>query len=66
MAHNVLTATEAVRSFSEILSGVRYRGSRYTILRGGKPIATIGPVEGASPSRTLAELPSLLQPAGHT
>ena len=29
-----ITATEAVRKFSEILNAVKYNGNHYTILRG--------------------------------
>jgi antitoxin (DNA-binding transcriptional repressor) of toxin-antitoxin stability system len=38
-----ITATDAVRKFSELLNSIRYRGERHTILKGGKPAATIGP-----------------------
>ena len=56
-----ITSTEAARGFSELLNGIRYRGERYTILRGGKPVATMGPVEGAAVARTLGEIPGLLR-----
>jgi len=56
-----ITATDAVRGFSELLNGIRYRSECYTILRGGKPVAAIGPVEGAEVARTLGEIPRLLQ-----
>jgi hypothetical protein len=29
-----ITATDAVRNFSELLNNIRYRGERYTILKG--------------------------------
>ena len=32
-----ITVTDAVRNFSELLNNIRYRGERYTILKGGKP-----------------------------
>jgi len=38
-----ITATEAVRAFSEILNAVRYKGDNYTVLRCGKPVANITP-----------------------
>jgi antitoxin (DNA-binding transcriptional repressor) of toxin-antitoxin stability system len=56
-----LTATEAVRHFSEILNNIKYRGDHYTILRGGKPTAAIVPAEGTVPIRTMAELRGILQ-----
>lgn len=56
-----LSATEAVRHFSEILNNIKYRGDRYTILRGGKPAAAIIPAEGTVPVCRLAELRGILQ-----
>ncbi len=32
MGTRAVSATEAVRSFSELLNNVRYRGDRYTIV----------------------------------
>ncbi len=51
-----LSATEAVRKFSEILNSVKYRGESFTIVRGGKPVASISPVENLPNRRTLGEL----------
>lgn len=54
-----LTATEAVRNFSELLNRVRYRGESFVIERGGVPIGELGP---AAPVRfTGADLLALLQ-----
>jgi antitoxin (DNA-binding transcriptional repressor) of toxin-antitoxin stability system len=39
-----LSATEAARSFSELLNRVRYRGERFVIERGGVPIGELRPV----------------------
>ncbi|MBI5444121.1 MAG: hypothetical protein HY900_23285 [Deltaproteobacteria bacterium] len=61
MGTATVTATEAVRSFSELLSNIRYRGDHYTILRGGKPVATLGPVETLPSKRTLSELVALVR-----
>ena len=57
-----ISATEAVRKFSEILSHVHYRGDSYTIIRGGKTMAAITPLPYESESRikTLGELSRLL------
>lgn len=60
MGTTSVSATEAVRRFSELLNRIRYQGDRYTITRGGKPVATIGPAAGAPTVRTLGELPALL------
>jgi antitoxin (DNA-binding transcriptional repressor) of toxin-antitoxin stability system len=56
-----ITATEAARNFSEILNSIRYRGDRYTILKGGKPTATIGPVVGFGKDYRLAELRNIIE-----
>jgi prevent-host-death family protein len=56
-----LSATEAVRQFSEILNNIKYRGDHYTIMRGGKPVAAIVPAEGVVPMRSLTELRAILQ-----
>lgn len=56
-----ITATEAVRNFSEILNNIRYRGDHYTIVRGGKPAAAIVPAEETVTERPLAELRSILK-----
>ena len=56
-----ISATEAVRRFSDLLGTIRFRGARYTILRGGKPVATLGPVASAAHEKTLAELKDILK-----
>jgi len=56
-----ITATDAVRNFSELLNGIRYRGDRYTILKGGKPAATIGPAAGFVKERKLSEIKEILR-----
>lgn len=58
---SLVSATDAVRRFSELINNVRYRGERYTIVRGGQAVATIGPVAAATPSRSLRQLPELFQ-----
>lgn len=58
---SLISATEAVRRFSEIINNVRYRGEHYTVVRGGQPVATIAPVAGPAPGRRLGELPALVQ-----
>jgi prevent-host-death family protein len=52
----IVSATEVVRKFSEILNSIRYRGESYTIVRGGKPVAPILPVETSSRKELLGEL----------
>jgi prevent-host-death family protein len=61
----IVSATEAVRKFSEILNSIRYRGESYTIVRGGKPIASISPVETSSRKRLLGELREMVKDIPH-
>lgn len=56
-----VSATEAVRKFSEILNSIKYKGDHYTIIRGGKPVASISPVETETSGRTLGDLKELLK-----
>ena len=56
-----ISATEAVRKFSEILNSIKYRGNRYTVVRGGKAVASICPVETHVKERTLGELKELIR-----
>ena len=55
-----ISATQAVRSFSELLNEIRYKGTTYTIERSGKPVAELSPVSSSTKRRTLSELPSIL------
>ena len=47
MATKQITATEAARSFSDVLSQVRYQGAEFDIVRGKEIVARIVP---AAPS----------------
>jgi antitoxin (DNA-binding transcriptional repressor) of toxin-antitoxin stability system len=42
-----ISASEAVRSFPEIMNRVRYRGESFVVERGGKPICAIVPARPA-------------------
>jgi antitoxin (DNA-binding transcriptional repressor) of toxin-antitoxin stability system len=55
-----ISATEAVRKFSEILSYVHYKEDSYTVVRGGKSVASISPVTQSLKSKNLGELKSFL------
>jgi hypothetical protein len=39
-----ITATEAVRKFSEILNSIKYKGDHYTVVRGGQTCRVHHPV----------------------
>lgn len=54
-------ATEVVRNFSEILNAIKYTGRDYVIMKSGKPVAHIGPVESNRTGPTLGDLPDILK-----
>lgn len=56
-----ISATDVVRRFSDILNSIKYRGNHFIILRGGKPVAAISPVEKPMKEKTLGELKELLR-----
>ncbi len=39
--NSTITATEAARSFSDLLNRVRYRGETFRIVRGGEDVAEL-------------------------
>lgn len=53
------TVTDVFRNFSDYLNRVAYRGERFVLTRGGKPVAELTPTTPAG-SR-LADLPELLR-----
>lgn len=55
-----LSATQAVRQFSDVLNRVRYRGEEFVIDRGGEPVCQIVPARPAA-TRTVAELVQALR-----
>lgn len=60
-----ISSTEAVRNFSELLNNIKYRGDRYTVIRGGKPAASLVPVEATGSGATLADLRKIVQALPH-
>jgi prevent-host-death family protein len=56
-----ITATQAVRDFSELLNKVKFKGERYIIERSGKPVAQVEPVKNARKAIMLKELKALLE-----
>lgn len=52
------TVTDVLRNFSDYINRVAYRGERFVVIRGGKPVAEISPVPAGT---RLAELPDLLE-----
>lgn len=60
-----ISSTEVVRNFSELLNNIKYRGDRYTVIRGGKPAASLVPVEPFRSGATLADLRRIVQAFPH-
>lgn len=56
-----ITATEAVRRFSELLNAVKYKQSTFTVVRGGKPVAVIIPCESFSGTKSLRDLTAIIK-----
>jgi antitoxin (DNA-binding transcriptional repressor) of toxin-antitoxin stability system len=56
-----ITATQAVREFSELLNKIKFRGDHYIIERSGKPVARMEPIKEAIKTKLLKELESLLK-----
>ena len=56
-----ITATQAVRDFSELLNRIRFNGDHYIIERSGKPVALMEPVKEPKKEKRLKELKSLLK-----
>jgi antitoxin (DNA-binding transcriptional repressor) of toxin-antitoxin stability system len=55
-----LSATEAVRTFSDLLNRIRYRGEEFVVERGGEPVCRMSPAAPAS-RLTLRELAAILR-----
>lgn len=56
-----ISATDAVRHFSELLNNIKYRGDRYIIIRGGKPAAALVPADEVSSLRRMGDLNDIFQ-----
>jgi antitoxin (DNA-binding transcriptional repressor) of toxin-antitoxin stability system len=55
-----VSATEAARTFSDILNRIRYRGEEFVVERGGEPVCRMSPA-AASKRLTLSDLASVLR-----
>jgi antitoxin (DNA-binding transcriptional repressor) of toxin-antitoxin stability system len=51
------TVTEVFRNFSDYINRVAYRGERFVLVRGGRPVAELTPVVAGA---RLGDLPALL------
>lgn len=51
------SVTEIARNFADYINRVVYRGERFVLVRGNRPVAELGPLPAG---RRLGELPALL------
>ncbi len=51
------SVTEVARNFADYINRIAFRGERFTLMRGNKPVAELRPVPSG---RRLGELPELL------
>ena len=56
-----ISATRAVRDFSEVLNTIKFKGVHYIIERGGKPIASMKSIDEKIDPMTLGQLETLLK-----
>ncbi|MGD9043512.1 MAG: hypothetical protein PVG06_07360 [Desulfobacterales bacterium] len=56
-----ISATRAVRDFSEVLNTIKFQGVHYIIERGGKPIASMKSIDEKTDPMTLGDLKALLK-----
>ena len=56
-----ISATRAVRDFSEVLNTIKFKGVHYIIERGGKPIASMKSIDEKIDFMTLGDLKTLLK-----
>jgi len=56
-----ISATRAVRDFSGVLNTIKFKGVHYIIERGGKPVASMVPINEEKDFKTLGELKVLLK-----
>ena len=56
-----ISATRAVREFSEVLNTIKFKGAHYIIERAGKPIASMKSVEDKIHPVKLGDLTGLLE-----
>ena len=57
MHTNTLTVTEVVRNFSDYINRIAYKGERFVLVKGNKPVAELKPLPAG---KTLGDLPRLL------
>lgn len=59
-----ISATDAARSFADVVNRVRYRGEEFLIEKGGVPVARLGPVGLPRSAGTVRDLVRLVEKLG--
>ena len=57
MQTTTVTVTEVVRNFSDYINRIAYKGERFVLVKGNKPVAELKPLPTG---KTLGDLPRLL------
>ncbi len=65
MIQRTLTVTEAARHFADLINRVYYRNESALLLKNGKPVARIVPVDVEPVRRTAAEIAALWDDLPH-
>ena len=60
-ASKTIPATEAGRSFSDVVSRVNYRGEEFVVEKGGEAVCRISPVGQGAVKSTIGDLLNLLE-----
>lgn len=55
-----ITATEAARTFSDVIARVHYRGEEFIVEKGGQPVCRISPVGHGATKSTVGDVIDLL------
>jgi antitoxin (DNA-binding transcriptional repressor) of toxin-antitoxin stability system len=55
-----ISATEAARSFSDVVARVHYRGEEFVVEKGGEAVCRISPVGHGATKSTIADLLTVL------
>lgn len=56
-----ISATDAARSFSDVVARVHYRGEEFVVEKGGEAVCRISPVGQGAAKSTIADLLQLLE-----